>query len=232
MRSLAVFDIDGTLTDTNAVDDECYLRAVADVLGVDLVHVEWSDAPHVTDSALLQWLAERNGLARISAEQEAQIIGRFLELLEAALMSSPARFQPIAGAPTVCELLASHSWDVAFATGGWEPSARLKLNAIGIDPSAFALASSSDAATRTAIVSLAIRRAQERATSFARIVSVGDGVWDVRTAAALEVPFVGIASGERATRLRLAGAATILPDLEDTVRVCAALETASVPPRR
>lgn len=31
MRRLAVFDIDGTLTDTNAVDDACYLRAVADV---------------------------------------------------------------------------------------------------------------------------------------------------------------------------------------------------------
>jgi hypothetical protein len=35
MKQLAIFDIDGTLTDTNAVDDECYLRAVSDVLDLD-----------------------------------------------------------------------------------------------------------------------------------------------------------------------------------------------------
>ena len=31
---LAIFDIDGTLTATNAVDDECYARAVAEMLDV------------------------------------------------------------------------------------------------------------------------------------------------------------------------------------------------------
>ena len=229
MRRLAVFDIDGTLTDTNAVDDECYLRAVADVLQADLVHMDWSDAPHVTDSALLQWLAERNGLAPVSAEQEALVIDRFVELLNATLASSPARFQEIAGASSVCDLLAAERWHVAFATGAWAPSARLKLSAIGIDPSAFAFASSTDAATRTAIVSLAIRKASHNAGDFDRIVSIGDGVWDVRTAAALGLPFIGIATGERGKRLRSAGAATILPDLADAAQLRAALETAPVP---
>jgi beta-phosphoglucomutase-like phosphatase (HAD superfamily) len=33
MTRLAIFDLDGTLTDTNAVDDECYLEAMSTELG-------------------------------------------------------------------------------------------------------------------------------------------------------------------------------------------------------
>ena len=33
MPRLAIFDIDGTLTATNAVDDACYFRAAAEVYG-------------------------------------------------------------------------------------------------------------------------------------------------------------------------------------------------------
>jgi len=40
-NSLVIFDIDGTLTDTNAVDDECYCRAVADVLGLNSSEIDF-----------------------------------------------------------------------------------------------------------------------------------------------------------------------------------------------
>ena len=60
MRNLAIFDIDGTLTNTNAVDDECFLRAIADVFELAVERLDWSDAPHVTDSAITQWLSEQH----------------------------------------------------------------------------------------------------------------------------------------------------------------------------
>ena len=59
MKRLAIFDIDGTLTDTNAVDDESYMRAIADVLNLDAYRLDWSEAPHITDSALLQARGDR-----------------------------------------------------------------------------------------------------------------------------------------------------------------------------
>jgi hypothetical protein len=55
LRQLAIFDIDGTLTATNAVDDECYARAVAEMLGVAPEAIDWSGTPHVTDSGIARY---------------------------------------------------------------------------------------------------------------------------------------------------------------------------------
>ncbi|MBI3191378.1 MAG: hypothetical protein HYZ36_01850 [Pedosphaera parvula] len=51
---LVIFDIDGTLTETNAVDADCYVRALAEVFGFADVDTDWSTYPHVTDSGGLQ----------------------------------------------------------------------------------------------------------------------------------------------------------------------------------
>jgi phosphoglycolate phosphatase-like HAD superfamily hydrolase len=230
MRSrLAVFDIDGTLTDTNAVDDECFLRAIADTLGLDAAALDWSDAPHVTDAGLLRWIAGRYAGRPVRAAESEAVLRRFLALLRGALAATPARFRAIAGADTVLPALTARGWHTALATGGWDDSARLKLAAIGIDGRDVVLASSSDAETRVEIMGIARRRAEATAGGFDRVVSIGDGLWDVRAAAAVGWPFVGIAQGERAARLREAGASTILPDLADVDAVCAALDAALVP---
>jgi phosphoglycolate phosphatase-like HAD superfamily hydrolase len=228
MRRLAVFDIDGTLTDTNAVDDECYLRSVADILGLSRQSLDWSEAPHVTDSALLRWLAERH-TCPLNATHESDVLHRFLELLAQQFAANPARFHAIAGAPNVHAELESRGWHIALATGGWEPSARFKLKAIGFDTAGIVLASATDALTRIDIVRLALERATEALGAFERVVSVGDATWDVRTAAAVGWPFVGVATGVPADRLRAAGASTIVSDLSDITALCLALEVAEVP---
>jgi phosphoglycolate phosphatase-like HAD superfamily hydrolase len=222
-RGLAVFDIDGTLTATNEVDDECFLRAVRDVLSLD-VAPDWSDAPHVTDSALAPWICEQYGGRSLRDGEVAAILGRFIGHLEVALAQEPQRFAPIAGASDVFARLRTHGWDSAMATGGWDESARLKLRAVGIDPDKTPLATSSDAHTRIEILHLAVQRA---ATSHTRIVSIGDGVWDLDAARTLGWPFIGIGTGARAERLREAGARVVIPDLRDTAGLVQALETTS-----
>jgi phosphoglycolate phosphatase-like HAD superfamily hydrolase len=62
-----------------------------------------------------------------------------------------------------------------------------------------------------------------------RVVSVGDAIWDVRTATAVGWPFVGVATGARADQLRVHGVSTILADLSDVDEVTAALEAARTP---
>lgn len=229
IRRVAVFDIDGTLTDTNAVDDECFLKAAGQVLGLELGATDWSQAPHVTDAALLEWLCERHRNRPMRADEIDSARRVFFDLLTNELARNPKRFRAIAGAEDVFPRLLALGWEVAVATGGWEASARLKLSAIGVDHVPLAMASSSDAHTRAEIVSLAVARLGSSAQG--RVVSVGDGVWDVRAAVELEVPFVGVVTGARAEKLRAAGAQAILGDLRDTATLCSALESAKVPRR-
>ncbi len=47
---LVMFDIDGTLTETMKVDEECYVRSLAEVCGFTDVETDWSSYTHATDS--------------------------------------------------------------------------------------------------------------------------------------------------------------------------------------
>ena len=229
MHRLAVFDIDGTLTQTNKVDDECFLRAIGGVLGLDPASLDWSTAPHVTDSDLLRWLCETH-CARAPTDAEMnETLRAFVALLREELGARPERFAPMPGARGLFAHLREHGWEVAVATGGWNESARLKLAVIGESDPDLILASSSDATTRVEIISVARRRAEARhGVTFARTVSIGDAPWDTRAAAELGWPFVGV--GGRREALRAGGASVVLPDFADWDVVRAALEDA-LPPR-
>lgn len=227
---LAIFDIDGTLTDTNAVDDECYLRAIGETLNVDCSAVAWSDAPHVTDSAIARWLWTRH---RGRAPEESDLAGlqnRFVTTLRAELARAPDRFVAIEGAADLFRHLRSDGWCVALATGGWGTSAAVKLRAAGVLATDVPMACADDAESREEIVRLAWQKAEVvTGAGFRRVVSVGDAPWDVRTARSLGLPFVGVGAGVTEQRLRAAGATTILPHFGDASAVVRALTSASVP---
>jgi phosphoglycolate phosphatase-like HAD superfamily hydrolase len=64
---------------------------------------------------------------------------------------------------------------------------------------------------------LSMQRASERyGEVFASIVYVGDGVWDAHACRALGIPFIGIASGERAARLASEGAVRVFQDFSES----------------
>ncbi len=206
------------------MDDECYARAVAETLAVAAEAIDWSDTPHVTDSAIARHLWARYRTHADEAHDVAEIQRRFLAILRAELTRAPERFVAIAGAAALFPHLRRAGWHVALATGGWLASATVKLRAAGLVASDLPMACADDAESREEIVRLAWQKAEVQAgIAFRRVVSVGDAPWDVRTARALGLPFVGIATGVRADRLRTAGATTILPDLSDAAAVLAAL---------
>jgi hypothetical protein len=39
--NLAIFDIDGTLTESVAVDEVCFVQAFRDVLGIERINTNW-----------------------------------------------------------------------------------------------------------------------------------------------------------------------------------------------
>jgi phosphoglycolate phosphatase-like HAD superfamily hydrolase len=218
------------LTATNAVDDECYARAIGETLDVPPEAIDWSGTPHVTDGAIARYLWARHRARTAEAADLAEIQQRFLATLHAELTRAPERFVAIAGAGTLFPHLHRAGWHVALATGGWLASATAKLRAAGLVATDLPMACADDAESREEIVRLAWRKAEAQAgVAFHRVVSVGDAPWDVRTARSLGLPFVGVAAGVRADRLRTEGAETIVPDFSDAAAVLAALSSAASP---
>jgi phosphoglycolate phosphatase-like HAD superfamily hydrolase len=231
---LVIFDIDGTLTQTSRVDEICFVRAFADAHGISVVSDHWINCPHVSDSGVTAHLFQHHFGRDPHDHESSAIKQRLVDLLEEQHRIDQSYFAEVPGAAeTFNWRVQSRDWARAIATGCWQPSAEVKLRAANIScdgvPGGFA----EDGVAREAIVSAAIARSRVsyRRENFDRIVSVGDGIWDVRTAARLGLAFVGVGSGARAGMLREAGAKHIIPDFEDTDRFFGFLEEAEVPVR-
>lgn len=232
--SLAIFDIDGTLTQTSGVDGECYVKALGDCFGFEQIDTNWSNYRHTTDSAILSEIFEQR-LGRPPDPQERELaMNRLVTLLEAHWREEPDAFQAVPGAASALQSLdESPRWCTALATGACRPSARFKLAKAGLNIEQRPLASSEDGPSREQIVRTALDQSRVATGAlYQRIVSVGDGLWDVRTAARLSLPFVGIGSGAQALALTQAGASHVLADYSDLDDFLTALEAARPPPEQ
>ena len=212
---LVMFDIDGTLTETMAVDAECFVRSLAEVCGFTGVEADWSRYPHTTDSGILHELYLTRVGRPPSAAEMAHFRQHFIGLLTQA--SSVAAFAPIAGARSMLSRLAGGSeYRVSLATGAWRDSARIKMASAGLCFDDHPAASADDAHDRESIMRLSQQRAVERhGMPLAGTVYIGDGVWDARACRHLGIPFIGIGAGGRAARLASEGAVRVFQDYSD-----------------
>lgn len=211
---LVVFDIDGTLTNTNREDGRCYWRAICGLLGISGEQPEWSGFPHVTDVGIASELCKRHLRRRLTSADVEALGRRLTTLLKVALVDKdPSAYQIPGSSEILTFLIESSDFAVAMATGGLRASAELKLRRANLLKPFIPIATSNDAVSRQEIIRIAARRAAEKhATQFARFTYVGDGVWDAKAARDLGWRFIGIGSGEQADRLRQAGAELVMPD--------------------
>ncbi len=209
---LIMFDIDGTLTRTDAADGDCFVQALQDMFGFVGISNDWAIYPHCTDSGILDALFhERKGRPPTAVELN-EFQKHFVALLSAESAARP--FAQIEGAREMLQqLLATSGIAVSLASGAWECSARLKLASAGLDfpeiPGAFA----DDAHSREDIMRASLSRAARHHAreSFESIIYVGDGVWDARACRALGWPCIGIARDPaKAARLVSEGARSVM----------------------
>jgi phosphoglycolate phosphatase-like HAD superfamily hydrolase len=229
---LAIFDIDGTLTNTNSVDDECFVKALSEAHAITEINTDWATYPHTTDSGItLQIFQEKFGRDPEDPELE-KFKSCFVNRLTEQYDSNSSSFTEIAGASVALSRLKRESdWAVAIATGCWRESALLKLRAAQIDIDGIPAAFAEDGLSREEILRSAVSQSleQHRLSSFARTVSIGDGLWDVRTARRLNFAFLGVGCGESAAILDRAGAKHVIEDFADYVRLVSSLNDAEVP---
>lgn len=208
---LCIFDIDGTLTESVIQHQTAFLKAL---LGFGLVceNRNWASYLHHSDSAIFCEIAELE-MGRLPIQEELERFDRdMLQLFKQEVALTP--LCEVNGARVFLEELALLGIPVAFATGSMRGPAREKLNFLfGDQWQEELLSSASESLTREEIVEGAKERALSyyKVPRFDRIISFGDGVWDLKTAHTLGLEFIGITGGTGKFQ-GLCGEGQVFPD--------------------
>lgn len=217
---LVIFDVDGTLTDTNEVDGICFQRALQEEFGLPMISRKWASYQHTTDVGIATEVLGAYWNRVPSTAELKRTQNRFLTLLKQAHRSHPDHFREIPGAREILNYLKQEgTWKVAIATGCWAESALFKLQNAGIHVD-LPFASCEESISRDVIVSRAIEKAKfyYDCREFSCTVFVGDGAWDVTTANTLGIGFIGISPAEKQSLLKNAGAKFICRSFSPTSR--------------
>jgi phosphoglycolate phosphatase-like HAD superfamily hydrolase len=229
--NLAIFDIDGTLTQTSKVDDLCFHKTVLRELLLNDFVCNWSEFSHATDSCIFTETFKKE-LGRLPNTLETERFQEcFLNLIKESYQTNPEYFLEVPGAQSAIQFIrTSKSWAVAIASGGWRRSAQFKLNCIGINPHHFPSAFANDGISREEIVLTSIQRSLDHyaVPRFDKMVYIGDGLWDAKTCHNLGIPFIGVSTRLSKETLQEAGAFQILPHYEPSSELINALEADSL----
>jgi phosphoglycolate phosphatase-like HAD superfamily hydrolase len=183
-----IFDIDGTLLQSDVSDDALFLKSVQGALGEVKLRQSWGMYTQFTAAGILAEILCDNGLDA-TRERVAAVRDRFVEGTRHHL-SQHGPFAEIPGAQAFSQRLhASSTHRIAYATGGWGSSAREKLSAAGFPIDGVPLASSDDHHERQTIMLCALG---QLAGTFDSVTYYGDGQWDEVAANSLGWQFVPV----------------------------------------
>ncbi len=209
-NSLFIFDIDGTLTDSVFMYLEAVTKSLQSV-GITNIDTDYDNYKHHTDSYALRYNYEQN----FNTEVPSDLLHQF----ETDLVCQMSKFDPvkeIKGAKSLLEMFRVRNIAFCFATGSLPEPSMIKLDQCDIWYDEKILATSKTHESREGFVLDAIERAKAfyDQNTFDQIISIGDGVWDLKTARNLSLDFVGIGERNRTKLLEL-GATTCFKDLNE-----------------
>lgn len=193
---LIIFDIDGTLSNSQTEHHAAYLAAF-DKLSFKNLNEDFGSYKDYTDSGIFSE-AYFNEFAKEASKQDIRDFEQLhLEQFKEVLLIS--QLTEIAGARQFLLDLEKTDWAIAFATGSFLPSALIKLDECNIPYRQEVLATASENSDRKKIVLSAIKKARGfYQTDFDNIVAFGDGLWDYKTAKGLGLELIGIGYGKNA----------------------------------
>lgn len=227
-RRLVLFDIDGTLLDTQGAGRRGFQAALLDVFHTTGPIDSYRFCGR-TDPEIARYLLTAAGISedRLMADLP-RLWDQYLANLEIELANRPARLCP--GVRTLIERIESDGdrTVLGLLTGNIEPGARLKIEGSGIGYSRFQLgAFGSDHEIRDQLPAVAVARAEARMGHHFEgksIVIVGDTPADIACGAQLGARSIAVATG-LFTEEQLAGCGPdfLFVTLEDTEAVMRAI---------
>jgi phosphoglycolate phosphatase-like HAD superfamily hydrolase len=187
--NLIVFDIDETLTKSDYHHKVAYLSSMKEI-GVTKINQDWKGYQHHTDSYILKVNYENN----LPNKFDFRILSHFEDRMT-EIMQILEPVKEISGAIKFVDYLRDEkNYALTFATGSLLKPAILKLEQATIWHDKKLIASSNNFYEREEIVKDAIERAKQyyNVVDFENVISIGDGIWDLKTAQNLNVKFIGV----------------------------------------
>lgn len=205
-QSAVLFDVDGTLVDSNYLHVHAWLRAFAE----QRIEVEsWRihRAIGMDGSALVRLLSD---------DAPDDVRRRLKELHSRFYLESAPLLSPLPGARRLLERIAALHLPVVLATSAPDDELAVLRKALDCDDLIAAVTSSADvdiAKPEPDIIGIALDRIGATAE---RAVFVGDAVWDVAACVRAGLPCIGVLSGgvSRA-ELETAGAVGVFDNAEE-----------------
>ena len=215
---LVLFDIDGTLLDTQEAGVLAYVEAGREVLGAEFSFVDIPLQGKLDHENYAEAVARHcEGVDHL--EHEARFRRAYGEAL-GRIADERGGFPSCPGIASLLDRLhADDRFEVGLLTGNWEDTGRLKIRRAGLDDTLFDCnAFADDGAHRDDLVPVARARFQSRhGHEPLRIVVIGDTPRDIRCALAGEAVPLAVATGIfPVDRLEAEGAALAVATLEDT----------------
>ncbi|MCC7370807.1 MAG: haloacid dehalogenase-like hydrolase [Chloroflexi bacterium] len=197
---LVLWDVDGTLMNSRGAIRHARSTALRSVYGIEgeirrVAGGGMTDPQLTLETVALHGWTEESALAHLDAFRDAYLAG-----LEEARASLAADLEVLDGVRETIERLHARGVAQSLLTGNYEPAARLKVSAAGLDTRLdFALgAFGSDNRDRLCLVPVALEKAQrllDPAMIAADIVVIGDSPRDIACARAGGARAVAVATG-------------------------------------
>jgi len=209
-QNLIVFDIDGTLTDSVKIHQKAFTEMLYEI-GVSSINSEFKTFKHHTDSFIAKEIYETDKGDIFSRSKKNEFEKGLTQKVSAN------KIEEIKGAHELITFLEKNTeFGICYATGSLLRPAKHKLKSIKIDFNEELLIASDEIYSREEIVSTAIDRAKKfyNVEQFERIISVGDGLWDLLTAKNLNLEFIGVGLKNKKILINN-GAKLVLNDLRE-----------------
>ncbi len=182
-----MFDIDGTLVQSNDFDTKCFIEAVKEVIGIS-VDGNWSEYKYVTASGILNEIIVSYGLQEQKQKIQTSVKKKYINKIETYLQQNSV--SQISGASVfLSHLRKNKNIVLSIATGGWFESAVLKLRYANIDFEGIPIVSSNDNFSRTEIMKLASTKIENNNY---KVSYFGDGSWDKKACEDLGYNFIAV----------------------------------------
>lgn len=221
---LVLFDIDGTLLNSEGLGRASMQRALAEVFGSPGNPSYRYDGK--TDKQIVRDVMRLEGHSdeHIDSRMETLIL-LYLEGLRTGAKSGKFNVCPLEGVVELLDVLEARK-DVVLGllTGNVEPGARVKLTAAGINPDRFRVnAFGSDHEHRPQLPAIAQRRAGEILgldIAGERVIVIGDTPADIECGRSLGARAIGVASGHYTVeQLEAHDPYAVFPSLANTAKL-------------